>query len=157
MRFFRKDDSELMLVVQRFAAGSVFLWFGVDKWVRPEAWYGWVPGWVWPFVPNMDVFMYLNGAFEVTVGICLVTGRFLREASIAAFLFLLGVTLMVGVSEVTIRDLALMGIFLSLIIHANALAKRRLPQQLLRTTVGLYVAYLFIYGVLYLRATPIGA
>lgn len=157
MRFFKKDDRELMLVVQRFAAGSVFLWFGVDKWVRPESWYGWVPGWVWPFVPDMDLFMYLNGAFEVTVGVCMVTGRFLREVSIAAFLFLLGITLTVGVSEVTIRDLGLMGIFLSLVIHADATARRRLPPNLLRGTVGLYVAYLFIYGVLYLRETPIGA
>ena len=152
MRFFpNKDDRQLMNLVLRFAAGSVFLWFGVDKIVRPEAWYAWVPSWIWPFIPNMDVFMYLNGAFEVAVGLCLVTGKYVREAAILAALFVFGITMAVGVSEVTVRDLALVGICIALAIEAEGSAKRRLPQGTFAVVTGLYIFYLFIYGVLYLR------
>ena len=65
MGFFIKRNEDLLITVLRFAGGSIFLWFGLDKFVHTEAWYGWVPPWVWPYVPMpAETFMLLQGGIE---------------------------------------------------------------------------------------------
>lgn len=158
MAFFKKDARELVMIVLRFAAASVLLWFGIDKWIHPEAWYGWMPTWIWPLLPGdaMDMFLYLNGTAEFVLGCLLAAGVMLRLASAASFLLILGVTVTIGANEISIRDLSLMGIYLALFLHADAEAKRRVPQQVVASVVGVYVLLLFVYGVLYLRSGPVG-
>lgn len=154
MKFFKQENHELTMVVLRFAIGSVFLWFGVDKWIHPEAWYGWLPGWLFPLLPggNPDLFLYANGAFEFAVGILLVSGKSLRVAAAAAGAFIFAIALTVGVSEVTIRDNALIGACLALFLHTNAKAKRPVPVEVVQAICSAYVIFLFVYGVLYLRS-----
>lgn len=156
MRFLQKDAREFVMVVLRFAAASVLLWFGVDKWIHPEAWYGWMPSWLWTILPDgtIDWFLFLNGTFEFVLGCLLAAGVLLRVASAAAFLFVLAVTLTIGANEISVRDMSLMGIYLALFLHADAESRKRVPQQVIATVVGLYVLMLFVYGVLYLRSAP---
>ena len=154
MKLFKQDNHELTMVVLRYAIGSVFLWFGIEKWIHPEAWYGWLPGWLWAILPggNADPFLHANGAFEFAVGMLLVSGRMLRLTAAAAGAFMFGIALTVGASEVTIRDHALIGACLALFLHANATAKRKVPEGLVRMICTGYVIFLFVYGVLYLRS-----
>ena len=143
-----------MMTVLRFAIGSVFLWFGVDKWIHPAVWYGWIPTWLIAMLPKdggLDSFIYVNGIFECVVGIALVANRFVREAAACAGIFLLAITLVAGVNEVTIRDNALLGACLVLFVSANARVTRRVSQETITTICAFYVFYLFVYGVLYLR------
>jgi hypothetical protein len=63
-----------------------------------------------------------------------------------------GIALTVGASEVTIRDNALIGACLALFLHANATAKRKVPQDLVSMICTGYVIFLFVYGVIYLRS-----
>lgn len=151
-----KEVHELTVTVLRFAVGAVFLWFGLDKWIHPSAWYGWIPKWTWQVLPQQyaDSFLYANGAFEAAVGLLLVAGRLLRPASAAAGLFLLAISFFVGVNEVTIRDNALLGSCIALFLNANARARRKIPQDAIAVFCSLYVIYLFVYGVLYLRVAP---
>lgn len=153
MNVFKREHQELVIVVLRFAVGAVFLWFGVDKWIHPLAWLGWIPTWVDERLPvSMMTFIWWNGAFEFTVGILLVAGRLLRGTSIVAGLFLVGIAIALGANEVTVRDSALAGCCLALFIHANAKAKRPIAANVVATACSFYVLYLFVYGVMYLRS-----
>jgi uncharacterized membrane protein YphA (DoxX/SURF4 family) len=148
----RREKNELVIVILRFAIGSVFLWFGIDKWLHPELWYGWVPGWLWQYLPvSPEVFMYANGAFEFLVGILLVAGRLVWLAAAASGLFLLSIFVFLGSNEVTIRDMGLLGGCLALFVHANAAAKRPLSVPWIANITALYVILLFVSGVMYLK------
>ncbi len=153
MNVFKREHQDLVIVVLRFAVGAVFLWFGVDKWIHPQAWYGWVPSWVLSRLPmGVDAFLWWNGAFEFVIGILLVAGRALRGTAAVSGLFMLAITATVGANEVSVRDAALVGSCLALFIHANAKAKKPVPANTVSLICSLYVFYLFVYGVMYLKS-----
>jgi len=156
LRLFRRDASDLVIMVLRFAVGALFVWFGVDKWIHPEAWYAWVQAWTDTVpVTTLDSMLWMMGAAEFALGAVLVGGRLLRGASALAGLSLVAVTLVFGTNDATIRDNAVVGACLALFIHENARAKKPLSEQVVSTICSLYVLFLFICGVLYLR-TPVG-
>ena len=57
----------------------------------------------------------MSGVFEVLVGISLATDIFITFFSFAGLIFLGSIMLFSGFSEVLVRDVGLMGVFLSLI------------------------------------------
>jgi len=65
------------------------------------------------FVNNFGIneiqFTYLNGIFEVVVGLSLLTGVFSRMFAFLATLFLCTVILFIGFNEVIVRDVGLIG------------------------------------------------
>ncbi len=65
-------------------------------------------------------FIYVNGIFEILVGLSLITGVFAKLFSAVAILFLIGVLIFVGISEVTIRDLGLIGGFLAVLLWPDS-------------------------------------
>lgn len=144
------------MIVLRFAAASTFLWFGVDKWIHPEAWYGWTPGWLWKMMPGdtMDAAIFAIGSLEFAIGCLLAAGAYVRQASAAAFLYILAITVTLGADEVAVRDMSLMGVYLALFLHADATAAKRVPSSVVATVVGLYVFMLFLFGVLFMRSVP---
>lgn len=147
-----KKHEELVHAAVRLAVGGVFLWFGLDKFIHPEIWFGWVPGWIWPLLPfGPTTFMMLNGAFETAIGALLIVGRFVRLASFAATAFLISITVMLGVNEVTIRDGVILGGCVALIIHANARVRQPLSDSLMRLMLSVYAVFVFVTGVMYLR------
>ncbi|HTK04665.1 MAG TPA: DoxX family protein [Candidatus Eisenbacteria bacterium] len=153
MKVFKRDQQELVIIVLRFAIGAVFLWFGVDKWIHPDAWYSWIPPWVASRLPvSLDTFLWVNGAGEFVLGMLFISGRMLRLASAAAGLFLISIAFAVGMNEVTVRDNALVGICLALFLHDNARSKKPVPMNVISTLCSLYALFLFIGGVLYLRS-----
>ncbi|MEY4744620.1 MAG: DoxX [Candidatus Parcubacteria bacterium] len=153
MNVFRREHHELVIVVLRFSVGAVFLWFGIDKWIHPEAWYGWIPPAVSSGLPvDSDTFLWWYGAFEFVIGVSLVAGRFLRGTSAVAGLLLVGLAAILGASEATVRDAGLAGCCLALFIHANAKSRRPASASAVSIACSLYVLFLFVYGVLYLRS-----
>ncbi len=156
-RLFKGKETEAMqITVLQFAVGAVFLWFGIDKWVHPSAWYGWIPPWFIAMLPKggLDSFIYLNGVLEVAIGIAFVANRFVAIAAAIASAFLLAISFTVGVNEVTIRDSALLGVCLVLFINASNKERWRLSPHVVSTMYGAYIFYLFLYGVWYLRIAP---
>lgn len=153
MKFFRGESNEAVMQVLRFAVGGIFLWFGVDKWVHPSAWFGWVPGWIWPILPvSPDMFMVFQGSFEMAIGVLLVAGKAVRAAAAFAGAFLLSVTLFIGVNDVTVRDGVILGACLALFLHADGASKRPLVGRRLPMITGAYIVFLFVTGILYLRS-----
>jgi uncharacterized membrane protein YphA (DoxX/SURF4 family) len=147
-----KKHEELVFAAVRLAVGGVFLWFGLDKFVHPQNWFGWVPVWVWPLLPfSPDTFMFLQGAVEAVIGALLILGRWVRLAALSAGVFLVALTAAVGANEITIRDGAMVGGCIALIIHANARARKPLSDSLMRLLVSAYAVFVFVTGVAYLR------
>jgi len=71
------------------------------------------------FISNLNIsdiqFIYLNGIFEVVVGLGLITGVFMRILSVIAILFLVTVAIFFGFNEVIIRDIGLMAGLLAIV------------------------------------------
>jgi len=153
MDIFRKEHRELSIIILRFAVGSMFLWFGLDKVTDPVSWFARLPTFLALLLPGpFAVWIVVNGVLEMATGIALVTGWYVREAAAAAFIFLLAYFLPVGPDDITVRDAGLMGACLSLFIYANNRAKRQVPRRVLVIISAVYIFFLFVTGLLYLRS-----
>ncbi len=109
----------------RLGLAVVFLWFGIDKFIHPSYWINaWVPVGFISFLSHIHVsaqsFIFLNGIFEILVGISLLTQIFIKIFSILAIIFLLGVLVAVGLNEITIRDLTMIGALVSVVLWQPA-------------------------------------
>ncbi len=105
----------------RFSLAIVFLWFGADKFFHPFYWINaWMPKWAIDFAGRLGVdgisLIYLFGTFEVLIGISLISGVFIRSFSFLAIIFLLSVIIFTGFNEITVRDIGLIGGFMSLFV-----------------------------------------
>lgn len=105
----------------RLSLAGVFLWFGIDKFFHPDYWFNaWVPQsvasiWEGVGLRPMDV-VYVSAVFEILVGVSLITNIFVFFFSGASILFLINIMFFNGFSEVIVRDIGLMGAFLSLML-----------------------------------------
>ena len=63
---------------------------------------------------GLDI-VYTSGVFELLVGASVLINIFIKVFSVLALVFLITVLFTFGISEVTIRDIGLMGGFLSLL------------------------------------------
>lgn len=103
----------------RLFLAVVFLWFGIDKFLHPDYWFNaWIPQsisslWQQIGLRPMDM-IYVLGVFEILVSVSLIANIFVFFFSILSILFLMSVMFFNGPSEVIIRDVGLIGGFLSL-------------------------------------------
>lgn len=107
-------------LILRLSLAIVFFWFGIDKFFHPNYWVNaWVPQSVSLFAANFKIrpvdVIYVSGVFEVLVATSLVTNIFIAFFSPLAILFMGSIMLFNGFSEVLVRDIGLVGAFLSLI------------------------------------------
>lgn len=117
-------SSRLSYLILRLGLAAVFLWFGIDKMTHPEYWFNaWVVPWVRSFIDTVGLsgnqFVYLNGVFEILVGVSLVTNVLQRFFSLLAALFLISIFVFIGFNEVTVRDIGLLGGFISVLFWPN--------------------------------------
>ena len=104
----------------RLGLAAVFIWFGVDKFLNPQYWLSaWIPQSALSVaskvgISGMDV-VYASGVFELLVGASILSNIFIKIFSVLALIFLVVVLFTFGISEVLIRDIGLMGGFLSLL------------------------------------------
>ena len=113
----------------RLGLAAVFLWFGIDKMLHPTYWLNaWTPQDIQDLLLKISLsctqFIYLNGVFEILVGLSLVTGVFTKFFSALAALFLVVVLFFVGISEVTVRDFAMIGGFVAIILWPDVGRRR---------------------------------
>lgn len=107
-------------LVLRLSLAIVFFWFGIDKFFHPDYWVNaWVPQSVSLFAANFKIqpidIIYISGVFEVLVATSLTTNIFITLFSSLALLFMGSIMFFNGFSEILVRDIGLMGVFLSLI------------------------------------------
>jgi uncharacterized membrane protein YphA (DoxX/SURF4 family) len=108
-------------LILRIGLAIVFLWFGIDKFIQPQYWLdAWVPAAIQDMAGRIGIMprdlIYLNGIFEVLVGLSLATGFFIRYFAIAGAVFLVGASIINGFNEVLIRDVGLLAGLVSLVL-----------------------------------------
>ena len=118
------SSSEYSYLFLRLGLAAVFLWFGIDKMFHPSYWLNaWMPRYVIEILAKLGIpgmqFIYINGIFEILVGLSLVTGVFTKIFSMLAIIFLILVLAFNGISEVTVRDFGLIGGFLAVFLWPN--------------------------------------
>lgn len=112
-------------LILRISLAIVFFWFGIDKFFHPDYWVNaWVPQSVILFAESLKLrsadVVYISGVFEVLVATSLVTNIFVALFSSLAVMFLASIMLFHGISEILVRDIGLMGAFLSLIFWPSS-------------------------------------
>lgn len=147
------DRNELALVALRYAVGGVFLWFGIDKFLHPDAWLGWAPAWILVIVPlESPVMMFLQGMVETGLGLALVAGVLVRPAAILTTAMLFMIAVNIKWTETTVRDIGLLGASLAVLVMADGSAKRSIGRKGLAAFVSVYAVLVFYGGVMFLRA-----
>lgn len=89
----------------------VFLYFGIDKFVHPLLWIGWIPKWMDGLGGfTSDQWLQIIGVTEALIGAAfLFPVRIVRQiATVVAVLHLLGVLSQVGWNDITVRDIGLL-------------------------------------------------
>ncbi len=89
----------------------VFLYFGVEKFLHPNVWIGWMPKWFdGLFTMNMLWWLKTIGVLEIVIGVgLLIPIRLLQQiASIGASLHLVAILTQIGWNDVAVRDSGLL-------------------------------------------------
>lgn len=90
---------------------AVFAWFGIDKFLTPAAWLGWMPAWMdGLFGIPVDAWLKVVGVLEILFAVMLlVPVRNVRRAgAILIALQLLSILPIAGFNDVGLRDFAMM-------------------------------------------------
>lgn len=104
-------------VVLRIGLSLVFLWFGLQQVQQASMWVSYLPDWTSVLPVSPTSFVLLNGWFEIVFGVLLISGLFIRIASLLLGLHLLGIAFSLGYSAIAIRDFGLAVATLSVFIH----------------------------------------
>jgi uncharacterized membrane protein YphA (DoxX/SURF4 family) len=102
----------------RYGLAFVFLTFGIMQWVDPASWLGYIPAWAHVGLSDTTL-IYLNGTFDFVIGLFLLLGLLIRLFGAIAFFHLLGIVLSMGWNEVTIRDIGLMIVCVSVFLRGS--------------------------------------
>lgn len=90
---------------------AVFAWFGIDKFLTPAAWLGWMPAWMnGLFGLPVDAWLKVVGVLEILFAVMLlVPVRNVRRAgAVLIALQLLSILPIAGFNDVGLRDFAMM-------------------------------------------------
>ncbi len=95
----------------------IFLSFGVDKFVHPLLWIGWIPTWMdglWGMTSSQ--WLQIIGASEALIGAALLFPvRLVRQiATIVAALHLVTILTQVGWNDIAVRDIGLLAMTVAL-------------------------------------------
>jgi uncharacterized membrane protein YphA (DoxX/SURF4 family) len=111
-----KMNKEYVPLILRIGLGIPFFWFGIDKFFNPIFWARFIPEYMKSLIPiSINSFMYLQGTIEVLVGIFLIIGLFTRITSYLSSIILIVVIISVGFNNISLRDVGLLSISISLI------------------------------------------
>ncbi len=101
------DRARLTLIA---ALAGVFFFFGIDKFLRPLLWIGWIPAWLDGFFLQKSAWLQVIGASEIALALALLIPK-RQIRTVACFLMivqLIGVLSQVGFNDVFVRDAGLL-------------------------------------------------
>ena len=92
-------------------AAFVLLYFGIEKFLHPDLWIGWMPGWMDGLMGlSNKVWMNITGVTEIIIGIMmLVPKRHVQKTgALFASLHLVAILTQIGWNEIAVRDAGLL-------------------------------------------------
>ena len=123
----------------RISVSLVFLWFGINQFLAPEKFYGYLPSWAVNYIgmhmayvsQNIRILILINGLLEIILGFLLLLGVFTRVSALILSMHLFAIMLSLGYNDVAVRDfglsMAAFSVFLNghdFFCHDNNLKKR---------------------------------
>lgn len=101
-----KIKPEYGKIILRIGLSLVFLWFGINQLYSPSSWTGFVPV-AFSSIISASTLVLFNGSIEVILGLMMLTGIYVRFASLILGLHLLGIAFSLGFSAIAVRDFGL--------------------------------------------------
>lgn len=95
----------------------VFLYFGIEKFVHPDLWIGWMPGWIDGLAGQTDdTWMQIIAVTEIVIAIAVVVPIRVVQKAGALFgtIHLAGILTQVGWNDVAVRDVGLISMTMAL-------------------------------------------
>ena len=95
----------------------VFGYFGIEKFIQPLNWIGWMPKWMDGLLGmGINAWLSIIGAGEIAIAIgLLIPIRLIQQiASVLAALHLAGILTQIGWNDVAIRDIGLLAIAIAI-------------------------------------------
>ncbi len=107
-------------IIERTAAASVFISFGVWEILQPSYWSVFIPSFLSSFHDALSLVM-LHGLILLAIGLAVLVGFYLQYASalgaLMMFAIILDLASVSGFSDILVRDIAILLIFLSLVFE----------------------------------------
>lgn len=103
----------------------VFGYFGIDKFIHPLVWIGWMPPWMDGLLGfSKDVWLQITGALEIFFSLLLIipVRRMQQTGAILVALHLVAVLTQTGWNDIAIRDIGLMLSSLALLLMLSPLS-----------------------------------
>jgi len=103
MKFLKQEYGHVLL---RISLGIVFLWFGISQLYAPANWIGFVPEFM-ASLYSAQVLVILNGSLEVFLGLMMISGVYVRVASLILGIHLTMIGVSMGYTATAVRDIGL--------------------------------------------------
>src|SRR3989344_7087675 len=78
----------------RFGFSFPFFYAGIDSFLNPLAWMGFVPSWIENFGISIEQVLLVQVIFDIAIGVAILFDIFTFWASLAGGAFLLGITIL---------------------------------------------------------------
>ncbi len=109
---------QIGIFILRLSLAFVFLWFGFSQLSNAALWISFVPEWATRFLSS-GALVYLNGLFEIALGIMLAFGVLTRYVALILGLHLFVIAGSMGFSAIGVRDFGLSLVTISLFFLGN--------------------------------------
>lgn len=105
--------------ILRVGLGVTFLWIGVLIFKQPEAWGGYLQPWAAGLLPvPLSQVMFGTAILDIIIGFLLLVDTFTWFASLLAIIHLVIVLTVSGITDITVRDIAILAAAISLMIDS---------------------------------------
>lgn len=118
--------SSVQIWVLRLSLGLMYLYSGVDLVLRPDAWEGFVPEWLYQWLGSSHrvfLFLQLQGVGELVLAFLFLAwflgDKILRFAGALCAIEMALILVVIGIDNVTFRDIGLLGAGLALVIRKS--------------------------------------
>ena len=102
----------------RIGLGLVWFLFGIDKFIAPLNWLGYIPQWM-PLPFSKEVFIFLLGIVETIIGIGLLLGLLTRFFAFISAVMMMPIMIAVGYNEIFIRDIAIFLMAVAMVLRKS--------------------------------------
>jgi|SRR3989338_828305 len=111
------------LTILRVGLGITFLWIGILILKQPEAWAGYISPWAEKLLPlPVEEAMLGTAILDIVIGALLVLDLVVWLAALLAALHLIIVLVVSGITDITVRDIAILAAAIALM--ADSLPKK---------------------------------
>lgn len=105
--------------ILRVGLAITFVWIGVLIFKQPAAWGGYLQPWAAGLIPlPMDQMMLGTAVFDIIIGILLLVDVFVWAVALLAALHVAVVLTVSGITDITVRDIAIIAGALALVVDA---------------------------------------